>query len=607
MRINLKLWHQGLILVGVPIALMLFYLSSLTVLLIQAEQKTHEVDKSKTIISKADALLKDYYDAGSQLMFFKYTKSDSSRQRFEQHLSHSEENFSNLRELLQDDPSELAALEALQGSAEKGMSLLKDFARRLKAEEKISALEGTAIYKEFNKAGTEFTNLHHNFVATETAKNVTTEAEQEESINRIRVFLLSGVIAAIVVGALLVFFMRNTTSRMAKLMENTFLLSSNQPLPASLEGEDEMAKLDHSFHLMAADLAEATRKERAILDNAVDVICSINSEGRFAAVNPASKSVWGYAPEDLLGRHYADILAKEDVTKFREAVAQIKYETGLVTIENQVIGPEEQRVHMLWSVRWVEAERALFCVAHDITDRKRLEQLKQEFLAVISHELRTPLTSLQATLTLIGHGIYGQLNESGEKRVRSAESGAARLIMLINDLLDIEKMEAGKLSMTYLDVSIATSVENAIEAVRGFAEDYEVTLKVSDIAPVKVLADSDRLVQVMVNLLSNAIKFSPKKAEVEVRVVENGDFIEAQVIDHGAGIPEGYEQKVFEKYEQVPTNQKGKVKGTGLGLPICRAIIEQHGGTIGVRPTPGGGSTFWYSIPRVGYSGDDGE
>ncbi len=327
MRINLKLWHQGLILVGVPIALMLFYLSSLTVLLIQAEQKTHEVDRSKTIISKADALLKDYYDAGSQLMFFKYTKSDSSRQRFEQHLSHSEENFSDLHELLKDDPAELTALEGLQASAEKGMSLLKDFARRLKAEETISALEGTSIYKEFNRAGTDFTNKHREFVATETAKNVTTEAEQEQSISRIRVFLLSGVIAAIVVGALLVFFMRNTTSRMAKLMENTFLLSSNQPLPATLEGEDEMAKLDHSFHLMAADLAEATRKERAILDNAVDVICSINSEGRFAAVNPASLAVWGYSPEDLHGRHYADILAKEDVQKFREAVAQIRYET----------------------------------------------------------------------------------------------------------------------------------------------------------------------------------------------------------------------------------------------------------------------------------------
>jgi PAS domain S-box-containing protein len=599
MRINLKLWQQGLLLVGTPIALMLFYLGSLTILLMQAEQKTKEVDRSKAIISKADALLKDYYDAGSQLMFYKYTKNDSSRVRFEQHLAHSEENFKDLHLLLQDDRDAQAELEVLQLSAEKGMSLLKDFAHRLKADESISALEGTAIYKEFNKAGTDFTNKQRQFVAAETAKNALSETEQEQSINLIRWFLLSGVMAAIIVGALLLFFMGNTKRRIAKLMENTILLSSNQPLAAALEGDDEMAKLDHAFHAMAADLAEATRKERAILDNAVDVICSIDAEGRFRAVNPASQAVWGYSPEELVGRHYADIMTKEDGAKFRDAVAQIRNETGLVTLENQIASPDQQRVHMLWSVRWNESERALFCVAHDISDRKRLEQLKQEFLAVISHELRTPLTSLQATLTLISHGLYGKLNDSGEKRVRSAESSASRLIMLINDLLDMEKMEAGKLSMTYANVNIADTVQNSIEAVRGFAEDHEVTLIAQDVSPVKVLADSDRLIQVLVNLLSNAIKFSPKNSTVEVRLTESPENTELQVIDHGAGIPEDYEKKVFEKYEQVPASgQKTKVKGTGLGLPICRAIIEQHGGAIGVRPTEGGGSTFWFTIPK---------
>jgi signal transduction histidine kinase len=255
---------------------------------------------------------------------------------------------------------------------------------------------------------------------------------------------------------------------------------------------------------------------------------------------------------------------------------------------------------MLWSLHWSEAERALFCVAHDISDRKRVEQLKQEFLAVISHELRTPLTSVQATLSMITKGMYGNLSESGEKRVRSAESSAARLIMLINDLLDIEKMEAGKLSMTYLDVDLSEIVERSIESLRGFAEEHEIALKLTEKLPVKVLGDSDRLVQVMVNLLSNAIKFSKNGTEVEVKITENCGSIEVYVIDHGSGIPEGYEQKIFEKYEQVPHIKGTKIGGTGLGLPICKAIIDQHGGALAVRPTPGGGSTFWFSIPRVG-------
>jgi PAS domain S-box-containing protein len=601
MRINLRLWHQGLILVGVPIGLMLIFVISLTFLLGQAELRAQEVDRSKTIISKANSLLKDYFDAGSQLLFFKYTKSENTRLRFEQHLSHSEENFKDLRELLKDDATEMPMLEALQASAEKGMTLLKDFEHRLQSREIISNLEATATYKQFNQAGIDFTSKMHELVNAETAKHQINEEEEEKSRALIKAFLVSGVIAALVVGALLVFFTRNTTGRLAKLMENTLLLSSNQPLLPQLEGDDEMARLDRSFHMMAKDLAEATRKERAILDNAVDVICSINAEGRFAAVNPASLSVWDYAPEDLIGLHYAEIIIKEDVPKFRSAIDQIKHNNELVMVENQVVTPTQERVHMLWSLRWSPEERSLFCVAHDITDRKRVEHLKQEFLAVISHELRTPLTSLQATLTLINTGMYGQLSESGEKRVRSAESSASRLIMLINDLLDIEKMEAGKLSMSYHDVNLVAIVENSIESVRGFAEDYDVTLKAEETKAIKVLADSDRLVQVLVNLLSNAIKFSKTGAQVEVKTVTNGDFTEVQVIDHGAGIPAGYEEKIFEKYEQVPTGKNNtKVKGTGLGLPICKAIIDQHGGTIGVRATEGGGSTFSFSIPRVG-------
>jgi signal transduction histidine kinase len=232
-------------------------------------------------------------------------------------------------------------------------------------------------------------------------------------------------------------------------------------------------------------------------------------------------------------------------------------------------------------------------------ERRRLEQMKQEFLAVISHELRTPLTSLQAVLTLLATGMYGQLNESGEQRVRSAQSSATRLIMLINDLLDMEKMEAGKLTMTYRDIDLAEVVVNSVESVRGFAEENDIELRVATEESVKVLADSDRLVQVMINLLSNAIKFSPRGTDVGIKVAENGEFTEIQVVDHGAGIPPGYEEKIFDKYEQVPNSKGTKVAGTGLGLPICKAIIEQHGGEIGVRPTDGGGSTFWFSIPRV--------
>jgi signal transduction histidine kinase len=239
----------------------------------------------------------------------------------------------------------------------------------------------------------------------------------------------------------------------------------------------------------------------------------------------------------------------------------------------------------------------------NISDRKRVEQLKQDFVAMISHELRTPLTSMQAMLTLLANGAYGEITESGEKRLKSAKTGVNRLIMLINDLLDTEKLEAGKLSMTYKDVDLYNVVERSVETIEGFAEEHDVKVKVSN-KPITVLGDSDRLIQVMVNLLSNAIKYSQEDGEIEVNIEADEEECEVHIVDHGAGIPPGFEDKIFQRYEQAPSVDGKRRGGTGLGLPICKAIVEQHGGTIGVKQTGGGGSTFWFRIPRVGGSAE---
>ena len=155
--------------------------------------------------------------------------------------------------------------------------------------------------------------------------------------------------------------------------------------------------------------------------------------------------------------------------------------------------------------------------------------------------------------------------------------------------------------MIYRDVSLAEIIERSVESVEGFAEQQGIKIN-SQSKPITVLADSDRLVQVLVNFLSNAIKFSNDGGEIQITVEDKGETCEVQVKDHGSGIPEGYEEKIFAKYEQVQVPAAGGKKrpGTGLGLPICKAIVEQHGGEVGVRKTEGGGSTFWFSVPKVG-------
>ena len=586
---------------GVPIGLMLLVLFSLFLMVSHVEEQAAETEHTKKIIARANALVKEYYDAGTQLMFFKYTKSEKIRQSFDDKLAATEGSFAELYKLLEKEPEQLKQLDDLKSTADKGMTLMRQFEARLQQDGEMHGFEGTIFYKQFNAAGSIFTEKLQELVSRETLRTQHNSEEEERGRVLVKVLILAGVIIAIATGTILsVLFTKNTTTRLGSLVDNTVRLSKKEPLRPTLKGEDEIAVLDRFFHRMARELAEATRKEKLILDNAVDVICSLDSQGIFAAVNPAVQFSWGFEPEELIGQSYTQLIDSKGVPEFRETLERTRKGSGaLASVENRVITDCGDRLDMQWSLRWSDTEKLFFCVAHDVSDRKRVEQLKQDFVAMISHELRTPLTSLQALLTLLANGTYGELSESGGERLKSAKTGVNRLIILINDLLDTEKLEAGKLNMTYKDINLFDVVERSVDTIEGFAEEHDVTVKVSNRA-ITVLGDSDRLIQVMVNLLSNAIKYSVEAGIVEVNIIDDEEECEVQIVDHGAGIPTGFEDKIFQRYEQAPSADGKYRGGTGLGLPICKAIVEQHGGAIGVRQTFGGGSTFWFRIPRVG-------
>lgn len=226
------------------------------------------------------------------------------------------------------------------------------------------------------------------------------------------------------------------------------------------------------------------------------------------------------------------------------------------------------------------------------------EQRKQEFVSIVSHDLKTPLTSLQMFLSMLGEGFYGELNEKGKQNVEACERSTDRLLNLIRDLLDIERLSAGKMDLEIKPVSISDVINRSVEAVEHFAQEQGVKLAVPE-NDAQALGDSDRLVQVLVNLLSNSIKFSPPGGQVEVTVKQSDGFVEVRVIDQGRGVPEHMREAIFERFKQVDIKDAKEKKGTGLGLPICKAIVEQHNGSIGVESEDGKGSTFWFRLPAI--------
>lgn len=241
-----------------------------------------------------------------------------------------------------------------------------------------------------------------------------------------------------------------------------------------------------------------------------------------------------------------------------------------------------------------------------MSERREVERLKKEFVSTVSHELRTPLTSIRGSLTLLSVGALGSLPEQAKKVVSIAERNTIRLITLINDILDIEKLESGKLDMVFDTVQMSNVLDRSAEAVRAFAEQNGIKLEMIH-TNASVYADGDRLVQVIVNLVSNAVKFSPKGQTVTVAVSEIPNWVEVKVIDRGRGIPPKYKNLLFQRFQQVEASDARKKGGTGLGLAICKGIIEAHGGTIGVESEEGKGSIFWFKIPpQAGAAGAGG-
>lgn len=236
-------------------------------------------------------------------------------------------------------------------------------------------------------------------------------------------------------------------------------------------------------------------------------------------------------------------------------------------------------------------------VFHDVVDAlEAASKRKQELVSMVTHDLRTPLTSIRSTLTLLSEGALGELPPKAVKKIGAAESSADRLISLINDLLDIEKLEAGKMQIDLSDAVLEEIFDSSLNSVAAFAEEAGVIIECEE-SDFIVRADPDRIVQVLVNLLSNAVKFSPKGAVVKLCAIKaNEAWVEVQVSDRGRGIADEYQSRVFERFQQVSPGDATEKKGTGLGLPICKAIVEAHGGEIGVQSKAGEGSTFFFRL-----------
>jgi PAS domain S-box-containing protein len=391
--------------------------------------------------------------------------------------------------------------------------------------------------------------------------------------------------------------------------------------------ELEVARLKEKEREARAQ-AGAERRFRELLEAAPDSIIEVDREGRIVILNRVTEKMFGYSREELLGQSVEILIPEELRAMHTEHRARYSSHpttrpmgTGLILNGRRKDGTRFPVEISLSPVNSPDGSRVT-AIIRDITERKQVEdrlrsiqenymrelesrnreieradRLKTEFLASMSHELRTPLHTVIGFAELLAEESQGALNDKQKRFIHHIQKDSLHLLELINDILDLSKIEAGRLELRPEAFDINAVLEDALSSIRPQLEAKSIALETSVIIDAALFADRLRFKQIVYNLLSNAVKFTPENGRVRIDAVENGDFAEIAVTDTGMGIPVEEHASIFDKFHQVSATTRGVREGTGLGLAITKRLVEQHGGRIWLWSEPGKGSRFTFTIP----------
>ncbi len=351
-------------------------------------------------------------------------------------------------------------------------------------------------------------------------------------------------------------------------------------------------------------LAWLRHQNELILNSAGEGICGLDEQMKLTFLNPAATTMLGYEPTEAIGQSIQIMLKMTPAPESPSPGSEFPiYETlKQGTVKFIAGGLFWRKDGTSFPVEYISAPLrqkgqivGVVLTFKDITERLEIERMKDEFISIVSHELRTPLTSIRGALGLVASGVLANKPDKSQRMLSIALENSDRLLRLLNDILDMERMASGKVAMLKQPCHVGELMQRGADSIQALAQEASVSIVVEP-AEVELLADPDRLIQVFTNLLSNAIKFSTPGSKVWLTATVSSTYILFQVKDCGRGIPPERLEKIFERFQQVDSSDSRAHGGTGLGLAICEKIVQQHGGRIWAESTLGEGSTFSFTI-----------
>lgn len=412
-----------------------------------------------------------------------------------------------------------------------------------------------------------------------------------------------------ITGALLYAFLQHNVLSPLEALRQAMLqhTTGDQIVYAPVARLDEIGQLSQTYNQLRDAVQSYETRLKVILNTVVDGVITVDDSEHILSFTRSAERIFGYSASEVIGKPVA-MLMPHDYSASQGGYRAIWQQAN----QNQRIGigHELQALRKNGECFTLElsvgqardgAKNIYVGIVRDITERKKIEQLKNEFISTVSHELRTPLTSIRGSLGLLTTDTFASLPPKAHKLINLAHRNCERLVLLINDILDVEKMTSGQLSVHVSEQDVATLMQQAMELNQGYGDRHGVLIKLTNPSAhgLKVMADSDRLMQVFANLLSNAIKFSPSGSEVHLRASPFEGMVRFAVQDFGAGIPEEFRSRIFQKFAQADGTSTRTHEGSGLGLSITRHLVEAMQGRIDYVSTPGRGSTFMVDLPMA--------
>lgn len=587
---HLRLSQQTLLLVLVPVIFEMGFVWWLYSALSDVERQAEQADHARVVATHINRFLRCIMAIAGETRYKTLTRdvAPSSILLIEE----ARRELKILERLLKDKPQEKEYIDKIKGFLERAIDNGYKIRQYRDSGDLSNAL---IIHKEMRPLLIQISENMENLRITEErledmAPHVVTERRE-----LIKNALIAGVALNILLAFVLALIVnRGLVSRLSIVTANAKAFKENKPLNPPPGGSDEIALVDDAFRDMAQALTLARSHEKAEAERLVQIVHGlplglvvVDDNGIITMANETLSMMLLRNEHELIGLPLTKFFTPE--TSF-DTLRQLK-QADAVKFGGFTFPAEIASTYINTS----DGPSWLMLIV-DIRERQEIERMKQQFVAVVSHELRTPLTTVGNFLDMLENGIYGQVTESGMVSLKGVQVGVERLIKLTRDLLDIERLEAGSLQLDVQNIPIAACLDQALNAVSAPAEKAKVNIDIAK-TDIKVKADLERIVQVLINLISNAIKFSPVDSSIKVELAEEAKMVRVKIADQGPGIAQNMQDRIFDRFQQVSIDDSKKRGGAGLGLAICKQIVEQHSGQIGVESEIGKGSIFWFTLP----------